>query len=192
MLTILSWLWMGLDDYIDVGDGFGYFGYQHPLSFYVNIGTNIQKISQTSKLGHRHPQIVTNFKSTTSLSLARILNVYFIFMELHLIIDSCWIQMMLLTTICVCDNFNMLTIERFYWDNLVSPDLFGHLVFRLVCLFCSKADLIWSRRFVLGLDFDLSKYPIPNSKCQTRNISDFLLFQKLILFKSFFVSVVFN
>ena len=49
---------------------------------------------------------------------------------------------MSLTAMCVCHNFNMLMIKKFYWDNLVSPDLFGHLVFRLVCLFCSKADLI--------------------------------------------------
>ena len=39
---------------IDVGDGFGHFGNQHPLSFYISVG-------------HQHSKYVTDFKSSTSL-----------------------------------------------------------------------------------------------------------------------------
>jgi len=47
----------------DVGDGFGHFGHQDPLSFYISVGhqhskdvTNISKISPTlSHQQHCHP-----------------------------------------------------------------------------------------------------------------------------------------
>ena len=46
-------------------DGFYRFCQQHPLSFNIMMGTNIQKISPILKCCHQHPQIVSNIKSPT-------------------------------------------------------------------------------------------------------------------------------
>ena len=40
-----------------LGDSFGHFGHQRPLSFYIDVA-NI-------KFSHQNPQIVTNFKFVT-------------------------------------------------------------------------------------------------------------------------------
>ena len=49
----------------DSGDIFGHFGDQYRLFFTLALGTNIQTMSPTSKFSHQHPQIVTNFNSST-------------------------------------------------------------------------------------------------------------------------------
>ena len=48
-----------------VGDGFGCFCHQHPLSFNISVGhqvgaTNIQNLSPKSKFYHHHSKIATN------------------------------------------------------------------------------------------------------------------------------------
>ena len=53
---------------LHVGDGFGHFGPQHPLSFYIGVRPNSTDVPKI-EFCHQHPNIVANFKSSTSLSL---------------------------------------------------------------------------------------------------------------------------
>ena len=66
----------------DVGDGFGQFGHQHPLSLYISFGnqhskdvTNIYKSSAT--ISHQHP-LVTNITVATYTT------------DTTLILNLCW------------------------------------------------------------------------------------------------------
>ena len=50
----------------DVGDGFGRFCHQHPLSFSSSVGHQHPKDAPISKFCYQHPKIVPNIKSSTS------------------------------------------------------------------------------------------------------------------------------
>ena len=56
------------DIFEDVGDGFSRFGYQHWLSLYISEGTNIQKMSPTSRC-HQNQCNPRNFLPEHSLIL---------------------------------------------------------------------------------------------------------------------------